>query len=586
MEEKYRSHFLYEQIRAFEDKVYSCYEQFNIDMLHRMFVDLTKKTVVDVRKVKTIAHLRKCFKDLNRTLRCKYRNRKVKATPEEEKLVKYFTWFFQYLDYLKELRTNFTDRIYQPLFRYFYHIGYDKPDREDSNDSGISTPSIVSFQSIDSGYSGFSGLTSFLGDPDISHSYQSARTLSRSVSRSNSDTDFEETQNARRNAVTKHALVLLGREYKDIRRLYDTSDIQRIAKRMCHLKGRIDHLTDKENSLDNELLSQDSERVVFHLKILDSGTLKLMRLVPDILMKFQKQAWLARRWLEKDDEKTKDLNAKLDKLTSLEEQMNKRLSSLSQEIQQKEKELESQSDVLNKFLEREERSNNLSQDIFDLRRRREVLKEQMDVFQKERNKLCKQLHEAVKSENKTALRELKPLYDRNKLQRFALERQLAGLEYHLSLLESDMTIELEVKADIIHTTNDVQDRCEEIESFIEKAKKEQKAIQAALIPISQDKRFVKEQIQIKDRLPLVEAKHGMTAEFVGSSIKTPDRIVDLNEEYLGLSKNKNAVSLFLTGLPSEESGHVTPIEKPIKNLMVAGREQSRQVIPDLMDSEW
>jgi hypothetical protein len=82
----------------------------------------------------------------------------------------------------------------------------------------------------------------------------------------------------------------------------------------------------------SEMFSQDSEKAVFHLKVKNSRTYSLMRLIPDILVKFQKSAWLARRWLQLDDMKTKDLNERLQKLAVLEEQFSKRVSTLSRNI--------------------------------------------------------------------------------------------------------------------------------------------------------------------------------------------------------------------------------------------------------------
>lgn len=588
MEEKYRSQFLYDQITAFEDKVYRSYDQFNVDILYRMFMALVKRTVVDARRVKTMANLRKCFMDLKSLIRCKLRHRHVRITPEEEKIVKYFTWFFTYLDYIRRLRDNFVDRIFSPLFRYFYLVGYDLPDRENTNASVMSSPSMISFRSIDSGYSGLSGLTSVIADVDRMSISNSARS------------GFHETQEARIQLVTKQALVALGREFHDIKKLYDTSDIEKFAQRLSHLKERIDHMLDKENSLDHELLSQDSERSVFQLKIANFGNEKVIRLVPDILLKFQKAAWLARQWLERDDEKTKDLNVKLEKLTKLEEDMNRKLCSLSKEIQLKELELESKADLLSNLLQREERSTNLSQSAYDMEKRKDVLKEQLATLVSERSQLYEKITTAVGQDDRRTYKQLRAFYDRNKLQRFAVERQIATLNYHINIAESDMNIELEVKADVIHTTNDVQDKCEELEQTLEKAKKEEKAIQVALIPISKDRKFVKEQLQMEDDINPVQR-----AEFINSVPRNSDRMVDLNSEYLGTTAVGNSLSLFITSLPEGgnvssvpvkmqrndsvtqlSSNHVVPVSQPMKLIDSMTSLHKKQYVPEVMASEW
>lgn len=445
-EAKYRSQFLYDQIESFEDKVYKSNEQFNVDLMHAMFAELTKRTVIDVRKVKTIANLRKCLVNLKTMIRNRFRHRGIKILPEEEKIVNYFTWFFKFLEYLKELRNNFVHRIFAPLFKYFYRVGYDGPARENSTDSELFRSSAMSFRSLDSGYSGLSRITTLLTEGEsLQHS-------ARSI--------IEETKEARRKIITKNALIALSREFRDIKHLYDTTVIEKLALRLSHLKDRTDCLLDSEDTITYELLSQDSERTVFHLKVRDFGTELILRHISDILLKFQKAAWLARRWLEKDDETTKDLNEKLEKLTALEEEMNKRLSALSTEIHKKELELESQFESLSNLLKREERSSNLRQHVLDLTMRKETLQEQLSVLNSEREELCKTLTAAAKHAERKTYMTFKPIYEKNKIKRFAIERQIAALNFHINLAESDMNIELEVKTDVIYTTNDVQDKCE------------------------------------------------------------------------------------------------------------------------------
>jgi hypothetical protein len=512
----------------------------------------------------------------------------VKVTTEEEKLVNYFTWFFQYVDYLRKLQENFVERIFTPLFRYFYLVGYDHPDRENTTDSVMSSPSVLSFRSIDSGYSDVSGLTSTLGEGCQKSGSYSARS------------GFNETQEARKRLVTKQALVSLSKEFHDIKKLYDTSDIEKLAKRLSHLKERTDHLLDHENSLEQELFSQDSERPVFHLKIPYFGNEKIIRFVPDILLKFQKAAWISRRWLEHDDQKTKDLNVKLEKLTQLEEDMNRKLCDLSKEIQLKELELESKAGTLNILLERENRSNNISQTVYDMEKRKGILTDQMAVLNSERGQLCEKITAAVNRDDKKAYKQLKAFYDKNKLQRFAVERQLATLNYHINLAESDMNIELDLKADVMYTTNDVQDKCEELEHRLEKAKKEQKIIQAALIPISEDKKFVKEQLQTEEGLPVGDDYPVLRAEFINSIAFDPDRVVDLNAEYIGNNPVGNPLSLLITSLP--EGGHVSSVPMKIQqnqtlpkldnashsigSMNSAASLHRQQYTPELMASEW
>lgn len=558
MDEKYRSQFLYDQIESFEEKVYRSNDQFNVDFLYMMYTKLLKKTVVDPRRVRTLGDLRRCHRDYQKMLRNRSTHRKIMPTPEEEGIVSYFNWFFKFWDYLRQLRYNFLDRVFTPLFRYFYHVGYDRPEREDTSDSATSSPSVMSFRSYDSGVSDLSGLTSVLGgDYDRLSVSLSARS------------GYEETQRARKKIVTRNALLALSKEFHDIKKLYDTTEIEKYAQRLSHLKDRTDQLLDKENSLDKDLLCQDSEKPLFHLKIQESGSYNIMRLVPDVISKFQKEAWLARRWLEQDDEKTKDLNAKLDKLTHLEEDMNRRLKTLSKEIQLKETELESHADKISNLLKKEDRSNNLTESIFVLKKNQSVLQAKMEALNAEKEQLSEKLTVATNQHDNSTYKKLKPLYDRNKLKRFALERQMATLNYHITIVESDINVELDVKADVIHTTNDMQDKCEELEQTLEKAKKEQKAIQAALIPITEDRKYVSEQIQLQSEFhsdtddtedfPVFHADYIATRSLKFNSKENSN---SSNQGLREQTKTGKGMSVFITSLPDDRS--MTPVDKNMK----------------------
>ncbi|XP_052806779.1 uncharacterized protein LOC128236022 isoform X1 [Mya arenaria] len=572
MEPKYRSHFLYEQIRSFEDKVYMSFDQFNVDVLYRMFTALAKKTVVDVRKIKTLANLRKCFMDLKKLISCKKLHRHVEQTAEEHKLVSYFTWFFQYLDYLRHLRDNFIDRIFSPLFRYFYNIGYDIQERDSFEDVEIAThrSSVMSFRSLDSSFSALSGMSALCTDSDRLSASLSARS------------SMDQTQEARKKMVTRNALIALSHEFKDIKNLYDTSEIEKLAQRLSHLKDRTDQLLDKEKSLDPVLPCQDSERSVFHLKIKEAGSYNLMRLIPDILIKFQKAAWLARRWLEFDDQTTKDLNERLNKLTSLEEQMNRRLSSISKEIQLGETQLDEQANMLSTLLQREDKASNLGENIYLLKRNKDQLEERLGVLQSERAQLGEKLTLAAEQKDKKTYRQIKPLYERNKLQRFAIQRQIDTLNFRINLIESDMKLELELKTEVIQSTNDVQEKCEELEKTLEKARKQQKALLTALIPITKDRKYINEQMQIQDDdFPVFEA------EFIGSKETKPMSSLDT---HIKQNTGDAPVSVYITSIPTSRASStlntVSSLRPSVKPKTRLPTVTTAKLVTEVADSEW
>ena len=78
---------------------------------------------------------------------------------------------------------------------------------------------------------------------------------------------------------------------------------------------QLDFMLEEEDEVDPDLFSSDSGQLLFPLRM-DEGTENLVRLPLDLLVKFRKAVWLARRWLQLYDKRTHDLSAKLQKVRS------------------------------------------------------------------------------------------------------------------------------------------------------------------------------------------------------------------------------------------------------------------------------
>ncbi|OWF54289.1 uncharacterized protein LOC110445325 isoform X2 [Mizuhopecten yessoensis] len=503
-EEKYRSYVLYNQIDAFEDKIYRCHDNFNADLMFKMLKELTKR-IKGSKDIHTVAGLRQAFKSEARRIHMRNRGRKpgFQTNVAPDTMMQYFAWFFDYLKYLRELRSNFVDRIFNPLFKYFLEVASAAPDRERSVDSAMSVSnlSLVSNSSFDSSLSGLTGLSGW-----------SSFAYSDADSEASSD-DIHET---RKRMLSRAALLLLGREFRDIKNLYDNTEIENIAQRLSVLKERIDFLLDNENSISYEMFSQDSEQSVHHLKLKNVRIHCLIRVLPDVLVKFQKAAWLARRWLRLDDKKTKDVSEKLDKLAAIEEQLSRRLSVLSKDISTRQQELDRDLKELQRLMKREERSNELHVAIHETEERRIKLEASLDKLESEKNELAKNIQSAVRYRKQSEYKQIRTMYERNRLQRYALERQIATVKFHQNLVQKDIHIELEVKPDLIHFTNDVQDRCEELENLLEREKKEKRTLQAALLPVVKDKEMLTERLHDSGSMVPTPFRNNYVAEYVGS----------------------------------------------------------------------
>ena len=445
------------------------------------------------------------------------RNKRLPPSEEEvgkDDVIEYFTWFFQNLTYLRQLKGNFMTRVFNPLFKYFYDVNNNGPDREKSADSAMSFSgfSVASQKSMDSGVTGFSGWSSFR--------------LSDSASHVSGEEDIHTT---RKRIISRAALQLLSRQLKDVKQLYDTTEIEKTAHRLSLLRDQLDYLIDNENKIPHEMFSQDSEKAVCHLKVKNSRTYFLMRYIPDILVKFQLLAWLARKWLEEDDKKTKDLKERLAKISKLEDQLTKRMNVLTRDIQGHERNLEKQTNQLQDLLKREERVQELELNMHVYEENREKLAANQKELEKEKQEINSKIQEAIKGKKTTDFKTLQTMFERNKLQRYAVERQLATIQFHKNVAYTDMQIEMEVKANIIHFTNDVQDQCEELEKKLEKERKEKRTIQAALVPISRDKEILSERLRERE-YPLSTGDE-VVAEYLGSSriplpVNRPQRMLN------------------------------------------------------------
>lgn len=543
LEEKYRSYLLYEQIKAFEEKVYLSYDNFNVDTLLTMFREMARRCK-GTRDIHTLTGLRQALQVEIRKCRMRQRNRRPetfeKLSGELDQVAQYFIWFFDNLKYLRDLRANFVDRIFNPLFKYFYEVGSAGPDHERSSlDSAMSYSnfSVHSGKTFDSNLTGLSSLSGW-----------SQLGLSETGSQDDSDDNIHTT---RKKMLARAALLLLGREFRDIKNLYDTTEVEKISHRLSFLKEQLDFLIDNEAQFSPEMFSQDSEKAVYHLKVKNSRTYSLMRLIPDILVKFQKAAWLARRWLELDDMKTKDLNERLQKLAVLEEQFSKRLSALSRNIQEHETQLEKGTKELQNLLKREDRSNDLELKMHEFNEKLAKLETDMLNLNEEKLKLVKDIEDSKKFRDTSKHKNLLTMYERNKLQRYAVERQMAAIKFQQNLAMNDMEVEMEVKPNIMHFTNDVQDRCEELERALEQEKKEKNTLQAALYPISKDKEFIAQRLREK-QMRIAEEKGQIFAQYVGSTNK-PDQ----SFRSMPPHQNNNDLSVTFRSLQNEVNGNLT-----------------------------
>ncbi|XP_013399290.1 uncharacterized protein LOC106165580 [Lingula anatina] len=520
MEAEARTQIMYRQIEAFEEKVKLSSETFSDETFHKMMTELNNSSLAKkLGGVYSLANIRSVVQELEKNASALNEGRASnssnsgsssgKSTPSkrENKILLYLKWFLDYVTYMRELKQNFTERIFTPLQEYFY------------DDSRGDTKSP--------------GVESLLSTPSVTPS----SAMMRSVIKEEDEKDLENTDPAATanleeldaplpplpgsepvsgaaspalpdpRVASYQALMMLGKEFKEVATLYDNTELKNVAERLRYLTERWEVLLDDECEINPDLFSVDSygsTESYIDEKATNPKLINLVRFVPDITHKCNKAAWLARKWLEIENTKTRDLNEKLVTIRRIQMAVSDKLADLEKSIGGQESILLHQIDELQSLLQREERSSELNIQIYQTEQSIDTLKSQLEKAQNEREQLVKQLTEAkqTKAEDYKTIR---LQYEQNRLQRFLLRRNMKVEKYRKSVLRSDMHVELAVRPSMIRFTDHVQETCEELEQKIDKSKKEKRKLEHAMIPLQEDQHKVQEKLwrQQESRRPSV-----------------------------------------------------------------------------------
>ncbi|RUS89346.1 hypothetical protein EGW08_002866 [Elysia chlorotica] len=375
------------------------------------------------------------------------------------KSVQYFIWFFDFMDYLQELFASFVEKIFTPLFKFFHdHAFMGASGRTQSMASAFSRFSL--FSESDSGH--FS--------PD----------------RESTEEEESLAEKVRMRVQAKASLMQLSKDYKDIKAIYDTSEIDKVAERLSFVKEQLDYLLDEEDEVDPEIYSEESSKMIEHLEM-DFGTENFIRLVPDMLVKLKKSAWLARRWLELDDRRTKDLREKVKKLSTIEEELSTRVEILQDDINKGQKKLERETEELSRLMEKEGRCDSLTFKSYSVENQIQALNVKLEKLNAEKETFAPRLNAIVRTKDMAGFQKLKFQYESNKLQRFVTSRKLATLTYQKKLMSDDLNLELLVRPSVIHVSNKLQDECEYLEQALRVKREEVVNIKRALMPVQEDR---------------------------------------------------------------------------------------------------
>lgn len=179
---------------------------------------------------------------------------------------------------------------------------------------------------------------------------------------------------------------------------------------------------------------------------------------------------------------------------TLENTLTQRLQSLDGNILQHEHQLERNTDDLHRLMKREERTDGLTFALYDIEAKAESLEGQLKQLRRLRDAITSRVKLVAQTGRVQEYRRLKMDFEKNKLQRYLLERLLATLNYQRQLSEQDRKVELEMRPSLIRHTNHVQDTCERLEQTIREQKRERDNIRCALIPIQEDRQTLSDKV--------------------------------------------------------------------------------------------
>lgn len=270
-------------------------------------------------------------------------------------------------------------------------------------------------------------------------------------------------------------------EIPEIAELYNNGDIQNVVSRLKYLKNRLDHLLEDDSEIDPALFSVTSARALDGLKLPNNAFIRLM---PDIQQKMATAAILAERWLDIVTSKDSSGSTFISKLERVKTMLGDRLAQLNNEIQRTSKELSVESDDLQELLDREERSEIISTKCQSLETKVMTLKEKISQNSRQISDIKELVNTA--GGNKQFMGQLTTDLKKKERLQSEMTQKAKLLEFECSLTTEDLCLELEIKPSLIRITNNLQDRCEELETALEAKQVEKHQIEMALRPAKND----------------------------------------------------------------------------------------------------
>ena len=437
---------LMEQIAVFESKLDGSSHTCSVKILHERLQSLKERP--SARRVGQISSLHKLYMVIQDEH--ERRESDFEIMYESDPILRYFDWYLQFLDFLKDLKIGFNNLIYTPLKTFFMDKRYVTP---------------------------LPGRTAS----------RSSTLLSISTIRLSSDpTDFRQFEYNGRDSLKD--------EFAELADIYENNEIAKLSSQLERVSNQWDALLDYDTELRADMFEIDlpvtSREESMHI---NRDVSNLVRLVPDIIMKGKRAVYVAKKWIRCYANRSEMLEEKLHKLMNLQQKMSLKLADIHNDIKKKEAQLATTSQSVDWLLKREERSEDINIQIYDTEQNIEKWQAALEQANKEKHRLATDMLDSTHFDKDTlTLQKLQ--YEENKLKRYILDRKLKAAHYQQSILQDDLSVEREVKPSIIRFTNDTQEKYEQLEKELDQKQRTKRMIEQALVPLQNDREMLNSQI--------------------------------------------------------------------------------------------
>ena len=176
----------------------------------------------------------------------------------------------------------------------------------------------------------------------------------------------------------------------------------------------------------------------------------------------------AKRWVHLDTMRSVNLQLARQRFKDMHKTISMRIQELDEIVNEIKNEMDQESEGLHKLLKREERASDISSQIFEMEDNISQREDELKRMKLQQESIRTKLRKSSQNEVQDIEKELKD----NQIQFDSLARDIEAKKYCKRLLQGDLDVEMRIKPSIIRFTNNVQEKCESLETKLSKQRRE------------------------------------------------------------------------------------------------------------------